>query len=272
MRKIKRWLNRRRAERQLRPRCAEIIEDLWHHFDLPSPPHLTPGGALGHDSTFFVTDAEGGQPFAVLRLVNPYKTRVPPAGDQPFILEPPSARLDREWRAYTHGHPSGLTPKPLWRAPDALVCEYLPFRPLMDQIGKTPGASWDILAGAARRIGQLHAAGMTHMDMTLSNMLGNESGDAVFVDFEYAPAFHISPPLQRLYDHLRLVESAWKYLPPEEKGNFNPWLSVFSETLDDEMREGYLSLLTPALNRIFQDNRLAPAIMSIISRGDHGQS
>ncbi len=207
-------------------------------------------------------DTATDKPIGVARIVNPYKKRATPPADMPYMVEPAPARLNREWMAYEKGAQGGLTPHPLWRQPDILMCEYLPFHPVMDLLQANPETSWALLEMGAKRISELHALGITHMDMSLGNILADQAlTSLMFVDFEYAPAFHISPAAQRVYDHLRLVESAWKFIPESRRGDFAGWLAAFTGALEGDMRAVDLGLLRPALGRVLGDAALGPAIV-----------
>lgn len=261
MRALKRWLREKTAAFLIHPRVLQVALALQRDLNLESLPRLDGVGARGHDSIFFVIDSESDKPIGVARIVNPYKKRPPPAAGMPYMVEPPPARLLREWTAYQKGAPGGLTPNPLWKQDDVLMCEYLPFHPVMDQLHADPSRAWELLEIAARRVCQLHAAGVTHMDMSLGNILSDPAlTSLMFVDFEYAPAFHVSPAAQRVYDHLRLVESAWKFIPEARRGDFSGWLSVFSGALDADMRAVDLDLLRPALGRVLGDSALSAAV------------
>ena len=267
MRAVKRWYHRKIADMKIYPRSLEVAGLLQTHFDLEDMPHLRRAGTAGHDNNYFVEHPADGHVMGVLRLVNPHRTRPNPKADQPFIFEQPAARLEREWNAYARGSDLGLTPKPLWRTDDALLCEYLPYTTLLRLQEDDPYKSWEIIVHAAQRIRDLHTTGITHMDICLANMLSDENlAPAVFVDFEYAPAFHISPALQRTYDHLRLIESSWKYIPANLRGNFAPWLDVFVTALDADMKAAGIDMLRPALSRMLADDTMRLAIESLFTQ------
>lgn len=266
MRALKRWLREKIAAFLIRPRVLQVALTLQRDLNLEALPRLDAVGARGHDSIFFVIDTDSDQPLGVARVVNPHKKRAPPPASMPYMVEPPPVRLLREWTAYEKGAQGGLTPNPIWRQEDVLMCEYLPFHPVMDQLHADPSRAWALLEIAAKRICQLHAAGVTHMDMSLSNILADPAlTSLMFVDFEYAPAFHVSPAAQRIYDHLRLIESAWKFIPENARGNFSSWLAVFSGALDDDMRTVDLDFLRPALGRVLGDTALSAAIGRVMN-------
>lgn len=129
MRKLKRWWRRFYSEFRLRKRVQEITKELQDSLKLEHPPVLKSAGSAGHDSIYGVFDHEGKQ-IGVLRVLNPWRERGFFAGDSPFLLTQPEERIEREWNAYRQGAVCNLTPKPLWRTKDALLCAYLPYPPL----------------------------------------------------------------------------------------------------------------------------------------------
>jgi hypothetical protein len=259
MRKLKRWLRRIYAEWRIRPRRAALAAEIQSALGLKALPALTPSGARGHDSTYIVK-AEG-KTLGVLRLNNPYKKRTPPAPDMPFALEEPAARIAREWAAYEKGAASGLTPKPLWRTSDALLCEYLPFATLQSRLERDPAAAWEILKRATQAIHALHQSGLTHMDICLPNMLADDKLEKIFfIDFEYAPAPGVSPATQRVYDQLRLLDSAWKFIPASERAQWPEWLKLVKSGAGNDLAAADLSRLAPALERVMGEPQLAAAL------------
>lgn len=252
MRKIKRAWQRLRGEFLIRPRRAEIAGELQAHFRLSSPPQFVPSGSRGHDSGYTVRDEE--RILGMLRLVNPHKSRPDPAAGMPFILEDGPSRITREWQAYTRGASYNLTPKPLWRTYDALLCEYLPLRTMHAMLLEKPERAWELVTAAMKALHRLHQTGITHMDVSLANALADENLEKIyFIDFEYGPASGISPAQQRVYDHLRLLESTWKFTPDK---NAAPWIEALKHCLDGDMRRADLKPLTRALSRILSEPTL----------------
>jgi hypothetical protein len=264
MRKLKRWISGSYAEWRIKSRREAAARDIQEYLELSTLPSLTRSGSRGHDSNYIVS--HDGWPLGVLRLVNPYKKRKPPAANMPFILHDPAARIAREAEIYRQGAEESLTPQALWQADDALLCAYLPLRPLQERFMAEPENAWVILAQAAARLAELHKCGITHMDASLANVLADAGMEqVVFVDFEYAPAAGISAPAQRLYDHLRLVESTWKFIPPEVRVDHTPWFNVFAIALDDEMKAVDIAALAPALGRILGDEAFATRLSRVLS-------
>ncbi|MCK5518968.1 MAG: hypothetical protein KAI61_06095, partial [Alphaproteobacteria bacterium] len=86
-----------------------------------------------------------------------------------------------------------------------------------------------------------------------------------FIDFEYMPAPNILPPAQRVYDHLRLIEAAWKFIPEDKKADFGVWLDYFTSCLDDEMRQVDLSLIERDLSRVLEEKELGTRIRQLFT-------
>ncbi|MDE1151865.1 MAG: hypothetical protein PW788_04940 [Micavibrio sp.] len=251
MRKLKRWWQMMVAERRIAARRAVVLRALRHDLSY-GPLQLQKIGNRGHDSNYIVSVE--GRKTGVLRLVNPHRHRPLPQASSPAVLPPTPERLSREWQYLVKGAGAKLTPTPLWRTDDAIFCVYLPYGCMLQKLQNAPQDGWQIAASVCRRIADLHAAGITHMDMSMSNVIGNDNNDhIVFIDFEYGPAAGLPLPAQRLYDHLRLIESIWKFLPAGKAAGAQPWFAAFTAVVDDEMRAVDLAVLAPTLSRIFAD-------------------
>lgn len=249
MRALKRWFRRWLAYRAALPdlnACRPSLEQLvggavtWRRT-----------GGRGRDVVCQIL--RQGAPVGVLRLTHPETPpSTPAAAGMPFVSLDAYAKIDREWQAYTLGSPLGLTPKPLWRNTRAMLCAYVCGQPLQHeaQAGKAKPLllATDVLAEIAR----LHAAGLTHMDMSLSNILRDtDTQDILFVDFEYGPAAGLSFEQQCLYDYLRLLESMWKFLAPADRAAAAAlWGDEFLSVAPASVVAADLAPLRPALGRI----------------------
>lgn len=260
---IKRWWKRILSDIRARKRKASVTAELQKFFDLPNDLHMTQSGGDGTDNIYFVSHE--GKTLGVLRLATPDEKRKIPSSSKPYSVMNAKKRIDYEWAMYTEGSAHNLTPKPLWRTHDALLCEHLPCKNLQNTLIKEPDKAWYILCRAARAIGRLHDVGITHMDVCLQNMLGDAQGNIYFIDFEYMPADHILPPAQRVYDHLRLIEAAWKFIPADKKAGFGVWLDYFTSRMDDEMRQVNLSLLERDLSRMLKEKELGTRIRKLFT-------
>jgi hypothetical protein len=229
------------------------------------------GAGRGHDSNYLICKKdEKDKVLGVLRLVNPWRQRSGPGVDMPFFLAVPAERLAHEWDCLSRGAPLGLTPRPLWRCEGvANFCAYLPYKTLkthMEQ-SREEKAAWKLAARATPRISALHRAGLTHMDISMENILADDSlAELVFIDFEYLPVPGLPPAAQRLYDHLRLIESTWKFIPPQERDDFAEWLDAFAKAVaeDEEMAQADMTPLLPALSRMMAAPKLKAAILSVL--------
>lgn len=232
---------------------------------LSSDPVMTATGSCGYDSIYKVS--HDGRTLGVLRLINPWRERKNLWALEPFLPQKGTGRITREWQAYETGAPLGLTPKVIWRAEDALLCEYLPYSSLFDMMMERPEKTWDLLCLAAKRVDALHRAGETHMDVSLKNLLAdNDLKHLVLIDFEYSPKAHVTPAQQRLYDHLRLVDSTWKFISNDLRKPDSRWLEILDTCLDDDMRQADITPIAPVLQNLLTNptfraelqKRLAP--------------
>jgi tRNA A-37 threonylcarbamoyl transferase component Bud32 len=260
VRAIRRWYRRRLAEKQIAPRLRTLTGELTGVFG-PSI-RLVPVGAAGRDSIYRILD--NGAPVAVVRLINPHRQRAPLPPGSPFIWLADDRRLAHEWHCYTTGHAAGLTPEPLWRCADALVCRYVPWPTLFDQFTAAPRNFWTFLDRATRATTQLHRTGLTHMDASLVNILASPTGPgAMFIDFEYGPAPFVNVAAQRAYDYLRLLESSLKFLQAPGQAATEPWIALLKESVDPETAAANLTALRPALSRLHANPQLVTAIRRV---------
>lgn len=250
MRTLKRWFRRWRAYRAALPRLrSDYLPRLertfggrvtWRH-----------AGGRGRDVVCLV--ASDGRPVGVLRVTAPDAKPSAPAGaGLPFVSLSAAEKLDREWSAYERGAPLGLTPQPLWRDGRAMLCAYVEAVALKELADRKARSPLELATEALPHIARLHAAGITHMDMSLSNILYDRArGRHLFVDFEYGPAAGLNKEQQCLYDYLRLLESVWKVLAPAERAAAaRTWGAAFLRHAPPAVRAAGLTPLRPALGRI----------------------
>lgn len=255
MRALTRFLQTCKESRVL-PRCREVLAELALAVPELAGVRAIKSGHRGHDSSFYLDKA--GKRLAVMRLNNPHIRRPGPAADMPYVLAATAHRIAHELAAYTLGASHQLTPQPLFHTHDALVCRYVPFKPL-HALGYRK--AWDTFLRANRAIAALHAAGLTHMDISPNNILAGPSGDRfIFIDFEYTPVAGLSIASQRAYDYLRLAESSWKFMPESIRGDYPPWLNDVVAKLGEEAPRVQLERLAPALTRILAAPGLGEAI------------
>lgn len=259
MRALSRWLKREYAELRLGSRRSHLESELSKHFDKPLRLHRA--GARGRDSIYLVKNR--GSSFGTLRLLNPYLHRKPLAPNMPFVTLPGPERLDREWECYERGAESQLTPEPLWRAPDALLCAHVNGERLSDHLFAEPSQFWTLICAATRALPGLHKAGITHMDASLANILQDQEGSLVFIDFEYGPQPALSAGQARAYDYLRLLESSIKFLPRDAPDGSSEWIDLLDASVDKDIREANTTPLAPALERVLANRALRAGLASV---------
>ena len=256
MRAFKRWYRRWQALRAARPQLEACRPHAERLFGGPVAWRRT--GGCGRDVVCLAL--REGRPAGVLRVTSPDSrpTDLAKRGNLPFVPLAPEAKIEREWQAYAAGFPAGLTPQPLWRDGYALLCAYVDGAPLKREAEEGRAAYLALAAEALPQIARLHRAGLTHMDMSLSNILRERSGGYRFVDFEYGPAAGLTVEQQRLYDYLRLLESIWKYLADEERKSVAAtWGEAFRACAPEAVLSADLTPLRPALGRILAAPELA---------------
>ncbi|MDP2205008.1 MAG: hypothetical protein Q8K65_01730 [Alphaproteobacteria bacterium] len=253
MLKTKRWWRRIRAEYLNRARHRQIVSLLRAEVFGGAPVTLKRMGNGGADSVYKVflgKDAAG-----ILRVRNPYQKPRPSALNAFLALSQSS--IDREWAVYTKGYPAGLTPQPLWRCEDAMLCAHLPYRPLRDCLNaKNAPPFLPLLLRCAALLDRLHKTGLSHMDAGLGNVLVDENFENMtLIDFEHGPAENFSFPAQCLYDHLKLLNTALQYRPAETIEGFSLWADNFRSGLaGDSSARAYFD--TPAAEAALDESKL----------------
>lgn len=249
MRTFKRWFRRWKSFRAAQPQLAACLPEVERVFGGPVTWRQT--GGCGRDVVCLVMREE--LPVGVLRVTVSSNL---PAGlakrrELPFVPLDPEEKIAREWQAYATGFPFGLTPQPLWRSDHALLCAYVDGEPFKREADAGRAAYLALATEALPHIARLHQSGLTHMDMSLSNILRERSGNCRFVDFEYGPAEGLTPEQQRLYDYLRLLESIWKYIAAEERKTVPAtWGEAFRAYAPEAVLSADMDPLRPALERI----------------------
>jgi len=178
-----RLLRQWKARFGIRKRVREITAELKRQFPLKA---LIPSShSGGFDSIYFLED-HGGQRFGVLRLNNPHQKRKVVHTDLPRRSPSPRERIDREWRAYAVLGPLGITPQPLWRSDDAVVCSYSAFPNLRRLMEDGFPELRPALAAVLQSIGKMHDQGVVHLDLSPGNVLVCQTTLApLLIDFEY---------------------------------------------------------------------------------------
>lgn len=263
MRALSRWAKRTYAEYRLGTRrralCVEIGAQLGERVTLER------AGSRGRDSIYVARTSDGIA--GALRVVNPYLRRKALGAGMPFETLPVTERLDREWHCYAAGAKVGLTPRPVWRGEDALLCEYIRGERLSDRLSARPQEFWPLIVAGTRAIAALHCTGVTHMDASLANMVAeSETERIVLIDFEYGPRQGLSAAEQRAYDHLRLLESVIKFMPAAAGAPWEPWIAALETCVDGEARHADITALVPALGRVLAAPHLRRALTRVFAR------
>jgi len=260
MRVIKRWIRYQYAEHRIADRRNAIGNQLADV--LGGQIRFQHSGNRGQDSIYVIHCDD--VPKAMLRLVNPHRRKKEMDMTMPYIPLPSADRLLREWQAYEVGAIRGLTPRTLWKCDDAILCDYLPYDSLHNELLKNPDNFWQLILLASQRLSELHKTGITHMDASLANILSDSSKKhLVFIDFEYGPNMSVNIGQQRAYDYLRLLESSIKFIPPGRNVEHKVWRELLISLTDQETKQAELLPLLPALYRLRADSCLWSAVQQI---------
>jgi len=193
-----------RARFGIRKRVREITADLKCVF--PQLDSLVPSAhAGGFDSIYFLQDSER-QRFGVLRLNNPHQKRTAVHADQPRRSPDPAERIAQEWRAYSILAPLGLSPRPLWKSHDAVVCSYSPHLSFRRHVEAGTIDLRRALDSVLNAVGRMHEAGVVHLDLSPANVLVcPNTYEALLIDFEYVPLPGRSFEEDCRYDWWRMI-------------------------------------------------------------------
>ena len=204
MRSPLRWLARRKEIRQLSKRSSELEAELSSF--LGEPVRLCPAKTKGgYDEIYTVY--RGNICTALLRVNSPYRAQKDPIGElEPILPLDGPGRLALEWSAYEKLYSAGLSPKPLWRACDAIACDYLPWDRASRHLINNRADLWSVIERIIPAIAQMHQLGVTHLDLNLGNILLEPNGSGVsLIDFEFGPKEWATLPQQQAFDYLRII-------------------------------------------------------------------
>ena len=263
MRALSGFLRRESANLRIYGRKRRLIEQLSTHFGRPVS--LQRAGARGRDSVFVVKAKR--ENMGALRLCNPHLRRNAPSADMPFIMLSNAERLSREWRCLAAAGPAGITPGPLWRDSDALMCEFIAGPRLSDRLSQDPSSFWELLVRTSRTLGSLHDLGITHMDASFANTIDAADGCRL-IDFEYGPRAGLTLAQQMAYDHLRLLESSLKFMPHRQQDWIDSWLDVLDAVLPERARDIDIAPLAPAIMRVLASKGLVRRLAAVFPSMD----
>lgn len=204
-----RLLRQWKARFGIRKRVRSLVDELRGVF-----PHLKQAVPSEHsggfDSIYFLEDFSGRK-FGVLRLNNPHQKRKAVHTTLPRRSPSPQERIDREWAAYSVLGPLGLSPRPLWRASDAVVGAYSECSNLRRIIEQRRGSLVRAFTAVFNAIGRMHEAGVVHLDLSPGNVLVcPDTWQATLIDFEYVPIAGRSFDEDRCFDWQQIVGRARK--------------------------------------------------------------
>lgn len=205
MRSPFRWFRRRSEFAMLSARRIELEAEFSRFHG--SPVRFVPADAKGgYDQIFYALD--GRERLAVVRVNSPHKSEKDPIGPlDPGIPLGPADRLEREWEAYTKLFPAGLSPRPMWRADDCIVCSWIPWKRASEVLVKRRDLTWSVIGRSFAAIRRMHDAGVIHLDLNTGNLLIEENGAGIaIIDFEFGPVDWVTRGQQMAFDYLRLID------------------------------------------------------------------
>ena len=179
-------------------------------------------------------------------------------------------RLNREWDVYGRLSPTKLTPAPVWRTHDAIMCTYFDGQSVSKRLAAERHRFWDLMKLVLLSLRRLHDHGATHMDAKVENILTDaEAWQFVFIDFDCTPPKWVEPPQQRAYDYLKLIDSSLRLVPPRDRENRRRWIGLLERTVDEETRQTNLDLLPQrrrTTRHIMRDPHLCRALRCVFHR------
>ncbi|WP_437201223.1 lipopolysaccharide kinase InaA family protein [Planctomicrobium sp. SH664] len=203
MKFLRKWLRNRRLERAIAPRRQEILTALRAEIDPRLELKFRPSRG-GFDVTLQASVA--GQPLGILRM-NPAIPKVKPVPGN-SLKQPlsPAARIDLEWQTYQRLSALGLSPRPLWRSHDALLCSQIDWPKASIALRSLGADFWPAMQRIVAAVQEMHRAGVTHLDLNTGNIFLQPKQHGVqFIDFEYGPAGWATNRQCQAFDWLRLI-------------------------------------------------------------------
>jgi hypothetical protein len=203
----RRVFNRWKARFGIRKRLQEITTEFGSVFPQFRSLELSRREG-GFDSIYFLKDA-AGQRFGVMRLNNPSQVRAVVYPDLPRRAPSPTERIDREWTAYSMLAPLGLSPWPLWRSSDAVVCSHSTLPSLRKVMEEGQADLTKVFTAIFNAIGKMHQAGVVHLDLSPGNILiCPETFQTLLIDFEYGSRPDRTFDEDCRFDRSRVIEKS----------------------------------------------------------------
>ncbi len=261
------WMRRRMEIARHAPRRRQLEEDLTRFWGQST---VLVSGSIkrGYDETYHVFC--GGTRVAVARVTNRHISQVRrPDPGSPVVPLEPQDRLEREWLVYQQLFPVGLSPQPLWRTSDAIVCGWLDWPRVSETVRRSSSQFWTRMDTILPSIRRMHQCGVTHLDLNPGNILTEpDSGRVAFIDFEFGPLPGISESQQQAYDYLRLIDEC---LRPRRGGR-----QLLAETarlvgllqgcVDDEIRDVDTVPLQGKLRRLMSQSTLVRQLQAVFRK------
>jgi hypothetical protein len=267
MRSPFRWFRRRAEYAMLAKRTRELEAAFSLH--LGAPCRFVPADAKGgYDQIFYAMQGRGR--IAVVRVNSPHKSENDPIGEfDPGIPLGPAERLEREWEAYTKLFPAGLSPRPIWRADDCIVCSWLPWKRASEVLVKRRDLVWDIITRSFEAVRRMHDAGVIHLDLNTGNLLIEENGPGIaIIDFEFGPADRVTREQQMAFDYLRLIDD---FVKPRRGGKImlddvTQLARLLDARVPSEIRGASMGFGFAKLHRLAAQEELCAALRTVFPR------
>lgn len=267
MRSPLRWLRRRSEFAMQSARRIELEAEFTQFHS--SPVSFVPADAKGgYDQIYYAL--EGRRRLAVVRINSPHKSEKDPIGPlDPGIPLGPAERLEREWRAYEKLFPVGLSPQPMWRTSDCIVCSWLPWRRASEVLAKRRNLTWSVIERSLAAIRRMHDAGVIHLDLNTGNLLIEEDGPSIaIIDFEFGPVNWVSHQQQMAFDYLRLIDD---FVKPRRGGkvmlaDVKRLALLLEGRVSPEIRNAEMGFSFAKLKRLAEQPALCDAISTVFPK------
>jgi hypothetical protein len=262
------WKRRRSELASLEPRRQEIERELSEHCG-HSVRLVSVQAQRSYDEVFFAL--RDGERFGVVRVNSPVKSdpEQPTGTDHLVVPLLSTARLDREWNAYSQLAPLGLSPQPLWRCADAIACEWLHWPRMSESIIRDRHQFWPLLACILPAVRRMHDGGVVHLDLNPGNLLiESQTQNVAFIDFEFGPVDWISVPQQRAYDYLRLIAECLRRRRggPQLLSDADQLIRLLDEVVDADTRQAEIALSDERLHRLAAQPALCQKLRTVFTQ------